>query len=170
MDVKSVVFVIPLKLLIICLLHVRLQRLFGVWCIYLITFLHQLILIICLVDGLMESEKMINIKSELEFKPCVGRFGEVEIPTRYSRSTTKKAVHICCHPLLLKPLLQVTNTRRRGGRCAPCIHRNQYTSLPLQTPYHTHHEFRDLCQNHVNLYLGMSHGTDKKTKLFVTPS
>jgi hypothetical protein len=50
------------------------------------------------------------------------------------------------------------------------LHRNQYTFPPLQTSDRSHHDILHICQIHGNLYLDISHGTDKKAKLRATPS
>jgi hypothetical protein len=50
------------------------------------------------------------------------------------------------------------------------LHRNQYTSPPLQTYDCGHHEFLNLSQFHGNLYLDIYHGIDKKVMLHATPS
>jgi hypothetical protein len=75
MGVKNVAFVIPLKQLTICLLIALLQKLFGAWSILLIIFLHQLMLLICLVNGLMGYVRRINIKSVWKYLLYVGPFG-----------------------------------------------------------------------------------------------
>jgi hypothetical protein len=82
--------------------------------------------------------------------------------------------HKKCSPLVWPPPLakaaaashQIPNTEKNY---APSFHYNQYTSLSLQTSVRSHHDFLHLFQYHRNLYLDMSHGTDKKAKLRTTP-
>jgi hypothetical protein len=82
--------------------------------------------------------------------------------TRYSRSTTKNAVHLCFHTRLLRLLLQVAKhpTHKENLCRIVLIATSAYPPLPNSD--RSHHNFLHLCQFHENLYVHMSHGTDKR--------
>jgi hypothetical protein len=85
--------------------------------------------------------------------------------TQYSKISTKNGAHLCCHPLLPMPQLQVTKHPTHKKKPVQQVFITTNTSLQLQTFDHNHNEFLHLFQYHGNIYLDMSHGTDKKVKL-----
>lgn len=73
-------------------------------------------------------------------------------------------------PHVLRPLLQVLNTRHIGKTCVPSLHRNQNFSLSLHVFDCVRHDFLHHWQCMKNIYLDMSHDTGKIVKPCATPS
>jgi hypothetical protein len=85
----------------------------------------------------------------------------------------------CFHPLLPRLLLLVSKHPTQLLVSKHPTHRENFCrmsssqlvpDLPLPTSDYSHHDFLRFCHFHENLYVGMSHATDKKTKLHATPS
>jgi hypothetical protein len=84
----------------------------------------------------------------------------LEIETGYSRSTTQNAIQVVLPPPLAKAVAASRQTPdRHGEMVSHCPHHNQNPPLPTSD---RSHEFLNLCQLHENLYVDVSHVTDKK--------
>ena len=117
-----------------------------------------------------------NSKTMPSTKPLPGTTNEgqtlgfhPEIEARYSRSTTKDAVHLCCYPRLPRLLLLVAEHPDTQGTCVALSSSQPIASLPKAASGCSRHVFLHLCRFHGNLYEDMSHGTNKKTKLRASP-
>jgi hypothetical protein len=104
-----------------------------------------------------------NEGQTLGFHPENLRLGTRGLPSRMQSTydvATPTCQGCCC---------KSSNTGHIGRTCATLSSSQPVPSLPLPTSDHNHHNFLHLCQFHENLYVDMSHGTNKRRSFAPRP-